>query len=126
MRGDIEAAAFGGHVDLLVVDASRDREEADALMVKGTPTLIGVHSGREVFRITGRRSASELEDLFAALGSEEVAVEPGIGRIDRHVRMATGLVLAALGLSVGPAWPLVVVGAGLCCAGVVSRGRHRR
>ena len=98
-------------VDLVVIDASVEPEVAAQLRVMGTPTLIGVRGGEELGRFTGRRSRSELRDLFSAVAAGDTDTVPRFGRGDRLVWSVAGVSLAAAGLAMGPAWPFVVVGA---------------
>lgn len=98
------------------VNATDDPESARALRVLGAPTLIGVKAGMEVFRVTGRRNATELRALFAAVAK---GGQPSrISSQDVGLRLAAGLVLLAIGLVAGPVWPLVVIGSGVVAFGV--------
>ncbi len=110
MKPDLDqvAAAFSGEVDLVPIDAVQQPELVSELRVLGTPTLIGVKRGSEVYRITGRRSSAELEELFASLINDRPI--PLAGRTGTALQVGAGVVLTGLGLVMGPAWPLVVIG----------------
>jgi len=95
-------------VDLMMIDASAHPETVRALGVWGTPTLIGVSAGRQVFRHTGRRAPAELEDLFLSLANGTAPSR--VTRSDLVARTLGGTVLIGVGLSTGPIWPLVAVG----------------
>jgi thioredoxin 1 len=125
MEPDLDAAAgsFASEVDLLKVNASDHPESARALRVLGTPTLIGVSAGTEVFRVSGRRGPAELHGLFAAVagGSQPSrSANP-----DVILRLAAGFVLLALGLVSGPVWPLFAIGTGVVAFGLYPLVRGR-
>ena len=115
MRPDLDAVAAqnADSVDLVVLDATEDMDRVAPLKVLGTPTLIAVSNGVEVARFTGRRSRSELSELFAAVAVGSADTIPSTSREDRIVWGAGGLLLAGAGLLSGPAWILVVLGVGL-------------
>lgn len=98
------------------LDARVDPERLRNLGVMATPTVIGYVDGREVARLVGRRGPDELAALFAAVaaGSSPVA-----GSVNTRLWLGTGLLLSALGLLTGPAWPLVGFGAGATGYGAV-------
>ena len=110
MQPHIDAVAekYRSSVDLVMIDASTDPETVRALGVWGTPTLIGVSAGKQVFRHTGRRAAPELENLFLSLANGTAPSR--VTRSDLLARTLGGMVLIGLGLSTGPIWPLVGVG----------------
>lgn len=125
MRRDFEsvAAAYRGRVRVERLDASQG---ADTLGVRATPTLIGYVGDDEVFRVAGRRTRRELEELFEQL-SEGSAAARSWSATDVVVRLGAGTVLAVIGLLAGPAWPLVAIGAAVCASGVwpvVRAGRR--
>lgn len=115
MQPDLDAVA-GGHadiVDLVVLDATREPERVAELRVRGTPTLIAVKDGKEMARFTGRRTRSELEELFAAVAAGDTGDVPSTSRSDRLVWSVGGAMLITAGLLAGPSWVLVIMGAGL-------------
>ena len=127
MQPDLDAVTGENPaVDLVVIDASKDTEQAAALRVMGTPTLIAVKDGIEVARFTGRRSRAELSELFAAVAVGDAGSLPKVSRSDRLVWSVAGLLVAGVGLLLGPAWILVAVGGGLFGYANMPRGRARR
>ena len=109
MKPVIEAVADRHQdVEFKVIDASTDPETAKTLGVKGTPTLIGYANDDEVFRTTGRRTGVELEALFRSVTG--AGLVPAVGKGDRYLRVGAGAALIALGLLLGPVWPLAGVG----------------
>jgi hypothetical protein len=119
MQPDLDEVAgrFADRVDLEMINAAGAIDSVRALGVKGTPTLIGVRGGEEVFRFTGRRSLSELEELFTAVSTGGDTRR--VGRQDRLLRVAAGAVLVGAGLVAGPAWPLVGIGGTVLVIGLV-------
>ena len=117
MQPDLDAVAgeHRGSVDLVVLDATKQRDLVASLRVLGTPTLIAVNDGVEVARVTGRRSRSELADLFGAVAQGRPEAVETTSRGDRVVWALGGVMLATAGLFCGPSW--ILVGVGLALAG---------
>ena len=115
MQPDLDAVAgeFGDRVDLVVLDATVRTEDVAGMRVLGTPTLIAVKSGQEVARFVGRRTKSELRELFAAIGDGDVTSISKRSQSDRTVWTVAGGLLALVGLVTGPSWFLLVIGIGL-------------
>lgn len=120
MKPDIEATAgeFAATVDFVAVDGAQEWQWAREAKVMATPTIIGVTDGAEVFRVVGRRNRTELQALFAAIDTGAVAAPAS--REDRILRVGGGVLLAAVGLAMGPAWPLVIGGVGITGWGLAS------
>lgn len=121
---DAAAADFSDTVDLVRVNAAANPDVVRTLHVMGTPTLIGVHRGVEVFRFTGRRSRAELGDLFRAVAVGADAT--GVGAQDVLLRVGTGVVLVGIGLVTGPAWSLAAIGAAVTAFGLFPWLTRRR
>lgn len=114
---DATAVEFADTVDLVMVNAAVDIETVRSLGVKGTPTLIGIREGEEVYRYTGRRSPAELEKLFSSVSA---GVRPkGVGRLDMMLRVGVGVALLGAGLLSGPAWGLVAIGVAVAAVGIL-------
>lgn len=107
---DEVAARFAGTVRFVRVNALDEPEAAERLHVKGTPTFIGHVDGVEVYRATGRQSQARLDALFSALAAGGVPSRH-VDHSDAALRAAAGVALVVAGLAVGPAWPLVGIGA---------------
>lgn len=120
MQSDLGEVAevFSGRVDLKMINAVEESEAVRGLGVRATPTLIGVREGKEVFRIIGRRSRTDLCELFAAVAVGTAA--PVVNRQDVVVRISAGSVLFVAGLTSGPVWPLVVLGAAVLVYGIAA------
>lgn len=119
-----EAVAQSLTSRLIHVDTAADPDTAVALGVRGVPTLIGMANGKEVVRLTGRRT---LDEIRAAIRTTE-APRPaeGIGSlrrksaIDGPTRLGAGAALTVAGLLLGPAWPLVGIGSAISLWGVIG------
>jgi hypothetical protein len=125
MQPDLDAVAAENLdiVDLVVVNATRESGIAADLRVMGTPTLIAVKDGVEVARFTGRRSRTELAELFAAVAADETDLVSRVSKSDRLVWSVAGTLLAGAGLLIGPAWFLVVAGVALLGYANLPRSR---
>ncbi len=115
MQPDLDAVAneYQDRVDFVVLDATTQTADVAALNVLGTPTLIAVSSGREVARFTGRRTRTELQELFVAVAYGDAASIPKVSRSDRVVWTVAGVLLGVVGFLTGPAWFLLAIGVGL-------------
>ena len=107
----LAAAAAHPTVELVRVDATADPEHARSLGAKGTPTLIGLLGGEEVFRHVGRMGPDGLDDLFGSLAERSTPPSP---TTTPWLRASAGTVLAGAGALTGPSWPLIALG--LCIA----------
>jgi thioredoxin 1 len=118
---DRVATAYQGRVIREVVDASIDGERVASLGVRGTPTLIGLRRGEEVFRHTGWIGPAELDRLVADLSTGRPAT---VGKgSDALTRLAAGAVLIALGL-IASAWIPLGLGAATFGWGLVGWWRR--
>jgi hypothetical protein len=105
-------------VALTMINAAEEPEKATALGVRGTPTLIGYSNGEEVFRSTGRRTVTELRQIFDAVA--DGTPPPRVGASDIALRVGSGAVLIAIGFVSGPAWVLIGAGALVAVFGLHS------
>ncbi|MDF1595819.1 MAG: thioredoxin family protein [Acidimicrobiia bacterium] len=115
MQSDLDAVAaqHEGVVDLLVIDATEEPDQVASWKVIGTPTLIAVKDGTELARYTGRRSRSELVELFKAVAQGDTSSVATVSRSDLQVSGIAGVLLTGVGLLTGPSWILVAIGVGL-------------
>lgn len=119
MDADLDEVAerFDGVVRFERVNAATDRESIDRLGVTGTPTLIGLVGDEEVYRATGRHTASSLEAVFESLASRRVPDVSAKGA-EATLRLAAGCAMVMAGLALGPAWPLIAIGGAVLVSGV--------
>ena len=91
------AAEYDGRVRVIDFDAADSPDEARALKVRGTPTLISARNGVIVARHVGAGSSREVEGVFSAAAG--AAAPGGIGATNRRLRTAAGVALLVM------AWP---------------------
>ena len=125
MQPDLDAVAEEYHetVDLVVINAAEEPDRAAALDVLGTPTLIAMRNGVEVARFTGRRSKTELGELFAAVADGNADSISSMSGSDRLVWTVAAILLTAVGLAIGPSWIMVALGVGLASYALVQGRR---
>lgn len=103
---------------MMKINAVEEPDMVKALGVRGTPTLIGYSNGVEVFRRTGRRTPTELREIFVAVADGTPA--PRVGVSDIALRVGSGAALIAIGFVSGPAWVLIGAGALVALFGLHS------
>ena len=119
MRPDLHsvAADYADRIRFVEIDVSTELDLAGSMKVRGTPTLIARVGEADVFRASGARSRSELDEMFSGLlDGAPIATR---SREDLIVRLAAGLVLVGLGVVLSAA-PLVVIGILAATFGVLS------
>lgn len=123
MQSDLDdlAAEYAAMIDMVTIDISRNMDVANAFRVRSTPTLVGVRSGSERFRKSGRSTRSELHEMFAALGHE--GQPKPLAVTSSWLSWAAAACLTVVGVLGGPNLPLL-----LAAGGVLAHllGRHLR
>ena len=102
---------YEGRVAVWKINVDERPEVVDALRLHSVPTVVAFQHGREVARQTGAQSPPALARVFEAALSHTPVVS-GPSRLDRGLRIGTGLALLALA-PYTPAAPLVMAAAGL-------------
>jgi len=114
------ARSFEGKVILREVDCSRDPDVTTNFDVKGVPTLIALHEGKEMRRMVGSRSEQQITDVFRAAESG-VGVRGSLAPKDRVLRLGIAFVFGvaaalagqpvlwvlAAGATVSAVWDLI-------------------
>jgi thioredoxin 1 len=86
---------YKDRVDVWKVNVDEDKEVANALGVRGIPTLIIFNSGKELGRIVGAQPPSVLGGMFeAALTGERI--QSSLSPQDRMLRLITCMALLAV------------------------------
>ena len=90
---------YKDRVDVWKVNVDEEKEVANALGVRGIPTLIIFNSGKELGRIVGAQPHSVLGGLFeAALTGERI--QSSLSPQDRLLRLLTSMALLAVSWTV--------------------------
>lgn len=119
---DHAAATSGVPVLDLRVDADPDNLVA-VLGVRSVPTLIGLHDGNEVARLTGAQPADTIEALFTTTRTGTGSVTSRTPTALVASRGAAGIVLTMAGTALNTI-VLVVVGAGLLAWALTGLARQ--
>jgi thioredoxin len=114
-------ATHAGTVDLWKINADDEPELARDLGVMGIPTLIAYRGDEEIARHVGAAPEAQLRALFDRARGAGDQPRPGPTRCGRIVRLGGGTLLAALGIALAGAWPLIPAGALLAFSGVYDR-----
>ena len=108
------AADYAGRVQVIGVDAAHSPEQARALKVRGTPTLLASRDGVVVARHVGAGGTSEVEGVFAAAVGDGTG--SGIGATNRRLRTLAGVAVLILAWLAGN-WILAAIGIAFLAAG---------
>ena len=108
------AAAHEGRVQIVGVDASQVPEQARALKVRGTPTLLAARDGVVVARHVGAGGTAEVEGVFAAAAGEGTG--GGVGTTNRRLRTLAGAAVLTIALF-ADSWILATIGVAFIAAG---------
>ena len=103
---------YKDRVEVWKINADQNPELLRSLGIRGIPTMLGYRQGEEVLRKTGAVTASALDGLFLAL-AEGREIPTGPAPLDRALRLAAALGLAAFGVSQGPNYWLLLLAAGV-------------
>lgn len=112
---------YAGRVDLWKVNSDEEPEVAQALQVRGIPTLIAFRDEQQVARRVGALPPDGLRDLFEAALSGEAPSPPtssGMSGFDRGLRIVAGLGLLGFTWYVGGYWLLYAIGVLVLLSGV--------
>lgn len=113
------AHEYSDRVLFLPVDADESREVLEHFRVSGIPTVMTLHNGDVVGRVTGARNESDYRAMFEALTNGE-CVEIRISTFDRMLRFGAGLLFAAVGI-LTDSWLLVGFGGLIAFLGFYDR-----
>lgn len=111
---------FTGRVELVKINADESAEVVKDLRVMGIPTLIAFNGGKEIFRKVGAQSEEALEAIFEAAQIAETP-KTTLQPMERGLRFLAGAALTIFGISSGPSWVLVGVGALVLFSAVYDR-----
>ena len=116
------AVASGVPVHDLQVDADSDNL-VEAFGVRSIPTLIGLHDGTELARLTGAQPAGTIEALFSATRTGTGSITNQIPMALMALRTGAGAALTVAGIALG-AIPLIAVGSALLAYTITGLARR--
>jgi thioredoxin len=100
---------FAGQVDLWRVNSDEEPDVAQALEVRGIPTLIAFQGETQVARRVGALPPDGLRELFEAALSGEEPSRRGMSTSDRGVRLFAGAALLVFTWYTGGFWLLYII-----------------
>jgi thioredoxin len=113
------AAEYAGQVEFLAINADESRDVLGQFRVIGIPTVLALHNGDVVGRVTGAQNESGYRAMFASL-AEGREVRIPLSSFDRMLRLGAGISFAIVGFSTG-SWLAVALGGILAFLGVYDR-----
>lgn len=114
------AQEYEGQVEFLPLDADESGDVLKQFHVLGIPTVLAVHNGKEIGRITGAKSEASYRAMFEALAAGETAVHIPLTPFERSLRLGAGALLAIIGL-ITQTWFLVGIGGIVAFWGIYDR-----
>ncbi len=113
------AQEYAEKVDFLPVNADDSREVLEHFQVSGIPTVLALHDGKVMARVTGARNEAGYRSMFAAL-AEGKEVKISMTTFDRFLRLGAGVLIFLVGLSTGN-WLVAGLGGLLAFLGIYDR-----
>lgn len=115
------SSEYQGRVDFWQINADESQDLLRELKVYGIPTLLVYRGGLETRRLVGAKPASALKDLFESLATGRELTPAALSSNDRIIRLGLGLAVAAIGLTNGVNWFLLIGAAVLAFSAVYDR-----
>lgn len=113
------AAEYAGQVEFLAINADESREVLGQFRVFGIPTVLALHNGDVVGRVTGAQNESGYRAMFASL-AEGREVKILISPFDRFLRLGAGISFVMVGASTG-SWLAAGIGGIIAFLGIYDR-----
>lgn len=117
----LEALAdeYADKVEFLPIDADRSRDVLEHFKVIGIPTVLTIHNGEIVSRVTGAQSETVYRAMFdAAVEGKKVQIP--VSSFDRMLRLGAGALLVMSGISTGN-WIVFGIGGIVAFLGIYDR-----
>jgi thioredoxin len=115
------ASEYEGRVDVWQINADESQELLRELKVYGIPTILGYHNGQEVIRFVGVKPKNEMRSLFDSLSTGETPRPTGLSSWDRSLRLAAGILVAAVAWTNQLHWSVLLIGGMLLFSAVYDR-----
>ena len=113
------AKEYAGKVEFMPINADDSREVLEQFRVFGIPTVLALHGGKEVGRVTGALSEANYRAMFEALAKGKEVKIP-LAPFDRMLRLGTGALFIMIGISSGN-WLVASVGGIIAFMGIYDR-----
>lgn len=110
---------YADKVEFLPINADHSREILEQFRVFGIPTVITIHNGKEINRLTGAQNETGYRSIFDALAEgREISVP--LTQFDRMLRLGAGGLFVMVGISTGN-WIVAGIGGVLAFMGIYDR-----
>ena len=113
------AKEYAGKVEFMPINADDSREVLEQFRVFGIPTVLALHGGKEVSRVTGALSEANFRAMFEALAKGKEVKIP-LAQFERMLRLGTGALFIMIGISSGN-WLVASVGGIIAFMGIYDR-----
>lgn len=113
------AQEYKDKVAFLPVNADESRELLEQFQIIGIPTVLTLHGGEVVGRVTGAQNEAGYRAMFEAL-AEGKEVKVPMSAFDRMLRLGAGALLAMVGISTNN-WLALGIGGLVAFLGVYDR-----
>lgn len=113
------ADEYSDKVEFLPIDADHSRDVLEHFKVIGIPTVLAIHNGETMGRVTGAQNETVYRTMFDAL-AEGRDVKVPISPVDRTLRLGAGMLLAMFGIS-SSNWLVLGIGAVIAFLGIYDR-----
>ena len=113
------AKEYEDKIEFIPVNADNSREVLEQFKVFGIPTVITLHNGKEVSRITGAKNELNYRAMFEALAEGREA-KVSLSQFDRMLRLGAGALFIMVGISTNN-WLVAGIGGILAFMGVYDR-----
>lgn len=115
------AKEYADRIEFMPINADDSREVLKQFHVFGIPTVITLHNGKEVGRVTGAQNETNYRIMFEALsGGREIKFPITITQFDRMLRLGAGALFIMFAIS-NHNWILGGIGGAIAFMGVYDR-----
>jgi thioredoxin 1 len=113
------AKEYADGVEFIPINADDSREVLEQFQITGVPTVLSIHNGKVVGRVTGAQNEVQYRVMFEALADGKEVKIP-IASFDRTLRLGAGALLTMVGIFTS-SWLLVGIGGILAFTGIYDR-----
>jgi len=113
------AKEYADGVEFIPINADDSREVLEQFQIIGIPTVLSIHNGKVVGRVTGVQNEVQYRVMFEALADGKEVKIP-LAPFDRTLRLGAGALLTMLGIFTSN-WLVVGIGGILAFTGIYDR-----